>query len=193
MTDQVQSLLERIASTSSPLKRQLLLLAGISRELRQQGKPVPILIGGCALAYYSREVYFTADIDVAYADRESLDAVLQELGFAAEGRYWVHHQLKLAVEVPTATLPGEEAPLEIVEFEDGLECTVIGIEDLLIDRMNACKHWKSTSDCELVELLVRQFAGDIDWAYLLERASLPDNATEDAFRSLKENTGGNPS
>ncbi len=169
------------------------MLAGITRELRQRGKPAPILIGGCALAYYSREVYFTADIDVAYPDREALGEVLQELGFVVEGRYWVQHELKLVVEVPASSLPGEDAPLEIVEFEDGLECTIIGIEDLLIYRMNACKHWKSTSDCEMVELLVRQFSEEIDWEYLISRAALADNTTAEEFRELKERIVANPS
>ncbi|NMC73544.1 MAG: nucleotidyltransferase family protein [Geobacteraceae bacterium] len=192
MSDQTRSLLERIARTSSPLKRQLLMLAGITRELRRRGKPAPILIGGCALAYYTREVYFTADIDVAYPDRDALGEVLQELGFVVEGRYWVQHELKLVVEVPASSLHGEDAPLEIVEFEDGLECTIIGIEDLLIDRMNACKHWKSTSDCEMVELLAGQFAGEIDWEYLITRATLPDNTTANEFRALKERFVDNP-
>ena len=185
MVDQAR-ILERIADTASPLKRQLLMLAGITALLRDKGKPAPVLIGGCALAYYSREVYFTADIDLAYADREALGEVLLGLGFSADGRYWVHHELKLVVEAPASSLVGEDAPCEIVEFEDGLECRIIGIEDLLIDRMNACRHWRSTSDCEMVELLVRRFATEIDWDYLLARAAAPDNGTEQAFSELKE-------
>jgi len=193
MSEQTKTIMQRIAQTASPLKRQLLMLACITKELRERGKPAPVLIGGCALAYYSREVYFTADIDLAYADREALGEVLVDLGFVADGRFWVHHDLQLVVEAPASSLPGEDAPREIVEFEDGLECCVIGIEDLLIDRMNACKHWKSTTDCEMVELLVRQFAEEIDWEYLLLRASSPVNATLEDLRELKERYGGCPS
>lgn len=185
MPDQARTILRRIAETTSPLKRQLLMLAYVTARLRERGKPAPILIGGCALAYYSREVYFTADIDVAYPDRTELGNVLTELGFVADGRYWVHHDLKLVVEAPVSALPGEDSPLEIVEFEDGLECCVIGIEDLLIDRMNACKHWKSTSDCEMVELLVRQFVDEMDWKYLLQKATNPENDTLQEFSELK--------
>jgi hypothetical protein len=173
----VNEIIARISATASPLKRQLLMLAYISGELRGLGKPVPVLIGGCALAYYSREVYFTADIDLAYPDRAALNAVLTGLGFVAEGRYWIHNDLKLMVEVPASSLVGESAPLEVVEFEEGLECRVIGLEDLLIDRMNACKHWHSSQDCEMVELLVRQFAKTLDWQYLLKKAALSDNDT----------------
>lgn len=182
-------IIARIDATSSPLKRQLLMLAHITGALRELGKPAPVLIGGCALAYYSREVYFTADIDLAYPDREALDAVLTELGFVADGRYWIHQDLKLVVEVPTSSLLGEDAMLEVVEFGDGLECCVIGLEDLLIDRMNACKHWNSSQDCEMVELLVRQFTGTLDWAYLLKNAALPDNDTLANFTEFKERYG----
>ncbi len=174
-----------LSKASSPLKRQLLVLAHISRLLRERGFPRPVLIGGCALAYYTREVYFTADIDLAYADREALDAVLRMLGFTAEGRYWVHRGFNILVEAPAASLVGEDAPRETVELDDDLECSVIGIEDLLIDRMNACAHWRSERECEMVELLVRLWSPEIDWNYLLERAGKPENGTRERFEKLK--------
>lgn len=182
----IQHQLAKIKETESPLRRQLLLLAVITRLLREKGKPAPVLVGGCALSYYSREVYFTADIDLAYADRETFDEVLRELGFSREGRYWVNRELDLMVEVPASSLAGEEAHRETVELGEGLECTVLGIEDLLIDRMNACRHWKSEADCEMVELLVARYGKEMDWDYLLERAALPENGTAQEFRRLKE-------
>jgi hypothetical protein len=180
----IQHLLAKIKETEAPLRRQLLLLAVITLLLRRRGKPAPVLVGGCALSYYSREVYFTADIDLAYADREVLDEVLRELEFSREGRYWVNRDLDLMVEVPAASLAGEEAHRETVELGEGLECTVLGIEDLLIDRMNACRHWKSEADCEMVELLVARYESEIDWDYLLKRAALPENDTVQDFRRL---------
>lgn len=186
---EIQQQLARIKETEAPLRRQLLLLAVITLLLRRRGKPAPVLVGGCALSYYSREVYFTADIDLAYADRDVLDEVLRELGFSREGRYWVNRELDLMVEVPTSSLAGEEAHRETVELGEGLECTVLGIEDLLIDRMNACRHWKSEADCEMVELLVARYGREIDWDYLLQRAALPENDTAQGFRRLKERQG----
>lgn len=72
----------------------------------------PVIIGGLALSYYSREVYLTADIDLACADRDTLDAVLTELGFARKGRHWIHETLDMAAEAPATTLAGEDAPRE---------------------------------------------------------------------------------
>jgi hypothetical protein len=111
-----RDILALIKAAASPLKKQLLAAALITRKLEQQGKSAPVVIGGAALSYYSREVYLTADLDLAYADREALDAVLTQIGFVREGRYWVSRDLALAVEAPAATLVGEDAPLERVEF-----------------------------------------------------------------------------
>ncbi|MBI4683386.1 MAG: hypothetical protein HY757_09855 [Nitrospirae bacterium] len=171
----VQNFLDKIKNTESPLKKQLLTVALVNSLLEDKGKDVPVIIGGCALSYYSREVYFTADIDLAYADREALNDILLTIGFKKEGRYWISESLKLAVEVPAPALTGEDSPLEIVEFDDGLSCRIIGVEDLIIDRLNSCKHWKYEIDCEMAELLVQKYAENLDWQYLERQAAKPDN------------------
>ena len=157
----------------------------ITRLLEEMGKSSPIIIGGCALSYYSREVYFTADIDLAYADREALDTVLMSIGFEKRGRYWVNEGLKMATEAPASVLAGEESPVEIVDLGEGLYCRVIGIEDLLIDRMNACKHWKSETDCEMVELLAKKYVSDLDWSYLEKKAAMSENDTLTELSEIK--------
>lgn len=184
-----RDVLEKIKQTESPLKRQLLLAALITRMLKERGKDAPVVIGGCALSYYSREVYFTADIDLAYADREALDAVLKDLGFRKKGRYWVSEDLNAAVEAPASVLVGEDSPVEVVEFSEDLQCRVLGVEDLIIDRLNACKQWKSQIDCEMVELLVRRYYGEMDWPYLEKRAGAPENDTLAELLDLKGKAG----
>jgi hypothetical protein len=154
---ETQEIFQIIKNTESPLKRQLLMVALITRLLEEKGENPPIVIGGCALSYYSREVYFTADIDLAYADREVLDNVLRSIGFKKEGRYWVNEELKMAVEAPASALAGEDSPVEVVEVGEGLRCWIIGIEDLIIDRLNAFKHWKSEIDGEMVELIINRY------------------------------------
>ncbi|NWF52878.1 MAG: hypothetical protein HXY47_07335 [Nitrospirae bacterium] len=173
-TDEI---IEKIRQTESPLKRQLLMVALITNLLIEKGKEAPIVIGGCALSYYSREVYFTADIDLAYADREALDDVLNSIGFAKKGRYWINENLKIAVEVTASILIDEESPIEVVELDEDLQCMIIGIEDLLIDRLNACKYWKSEIDCEMVELLLKRYNKELDWDYIEKKATRPENNT----------------
>lgn len=67
------------------------------------------------------------------------------------------------MEAPAGALPDEHSPCESVVLPDGLFCVVIGLEDLLIDRLNVWKHWNSRVDGEMAELLVRRFAADLDW------------------------------
>lgn len=181
----IKEILDRIGATSSPLARQLLMTGLITGILEERGFPAPVLIGGLALSYYTREVYFTADIDLAYADREALDSVLRDLGFARKGRYWVHAELDMAVEVPASSLSGEDAPREVAELDGGLHCVIIGLEDLIIDRLNACKHWKSGVDCEMAELLVLRYGKELDWSYLENRAARPENGTTAELAALK--------
>ena len=180
-----QQVLKLIRETESPMKRQLLTVALISNLLQKKGKEVPVVIGGLALSYYTREVYFTADIDLAYSDREALDEVLTEIDFEKKGRYWVNEDLKIAIEVPVGVLVEEDAPLEIVEIGPELQCKILGIEDLIIDRMNACKHWKSEIDCEMAELLVMRYGEELDWDYLEKKAGEPKNDLIPELDALK--------
>jgi hypothetical protein len=178
-----EKILKLIEETESPLKRQLLTVSLISHLLKKKGKEMPTVIGGLALSYYSREVYFTADIDLAYSDREAMDEVLTEIHFKKKGRYWVNENLKIAVEVPVGVLAEEDASLEIVELGPGLQCQIIGVEDLIIDRLNACKHWNSQIDCEMAELLVVKYEQELDWPYLEKKAKKPVN---DILKELLE-------
>jgi len=92
----------------------------------------------------------------------------------------------LAIEVPASVLSDEDAPVEIVEFEEGLQCRIIGLEDLIIDRLNACKYWKSEIDCEMVELLLKRYTKELDWLYLEKKAAKPENNTLSELLELRK-------
>ena len=177
---------EQIKTSPSQLKKQLLTVCLATRMLEEKGHPAPVVIGGCALAYYSREVYFTADIDLACSDTSALSEVLKEIGFKKEGRLWISEELSLAVEAPASSLAGEDSQMETVEFEEGLYCKIIGVEDLVIDRLNACKHWKSAIDCEMAGLLLEKYREKIDWEYLEKKAAEPQNDTKTELLELKK-------
>lgn len=179
-----EEVIEKIKAIESPLKRQLLMVGLITKLFEEHGKDPPIIIGGCALAYYSREVYFTSDIDLSCKDREVLNKILYDIGFEKRGRYWINEILKIAIEAPASVIEGD-SPIEIVDLGEGFYCKIIGLEDLLIDRMNACKHWKSETDCEMVELLIKRYINEIDWAYLEKKADSPSNDTLLEFLDLK--------
>ncbi len=141
------------------------------------------------MSYYIREVYFTSDIDLAYSDREALDTVLKNIGSKKEGRYWVNEDLKVVIEVPVSSLLGEDFPVEVVELDEDLQCFIIGIEDLGIDRLNVFKHWKSEIDRDMLTLLIERYRYDLDWAYFEKKAALPENDALSEILTLKQKVG----
>lgn len=180
-----KKILSLIKKERSLLKKQLLITALISKMLEERGYKPPIIVGGCALSYYTREVYSSLDIDLVYNDSQSLSSVLFELGFKKEGRYFVNEEYSIVIENPASVLKGSESRTECVELEMNLKCMVIGIEDIIIDRMNACKHWKSKIDCEMAELLIAKYKKEIEWKYLLRKAGEPENDIKEEIKRLK--------
>ncbi len=77
---EIKEILYKISEIKSSLKKQLYTVRVISKIIQGKGKEPPI-IGGSPISYYSSEVYFASDIDLAYSDIESLDKVLIEMGF----------------------------------------------------------------------------------------------------------------
>jgi len=95
----------------------------------------------------------------------------------------------MAVEAPASSLPGQNSPLEGVGLGEGLQCSILGIEGLLIERLNAFKHWKSEIDGETAELLISRYKNELKWSYLEEKAVLPENDTLSEILELEEKVG----
>jgi hypothetical protein len=47
---------------------------------------------------------------------------------------------------------------------------VLGVEDLLVDRLRAWVHWKSDEDGRWAARLAALYADELDWSYLRTRA-----------------------
>ncbi len=144
----------------------------------------PILVGGAALALYTAGGYTTADVDLALPSSSEVEAAFAELGFRKVGRHWQREDLDLLFEAPAPEgLPGEEAPRLELEVE-GLRVVVIGLEDLLLDRLRAWVHWRSEEDGRWSRRLVDLHRERIDWRYLEGKIDEdPDEAR--ALRELR--------
>ena len=53
---------------------------------------------------------------------------------------------------------------------DKYEVFVIGIEDLIVDRLCACKFWESSLDCEQAKVMLKIHKEEIDYVYLKKKA-----------------------
>jgi hypothetical protein len=161
--------LGRVADTT---KRGLLLMAMVTERL--PGHPPPVVVGGFAVEFYTTGGYRTGDLDVVYIKPERIGRILEGGGFKKINRHWVHAALGIQLEVPSLALERAEyartAALEIGRRTVHL----IGIEDLIADRLSGAVHGGSTDDlnwaAELIALHNRD--PDLDLAYLGEQVRL---------------------
>ncbi len=131
----------------------------------------PILVGGSAVELYTRGLAKSIDMDII-ADRSVIAPLLIKQGFKQEGRHF--YKGRIDIEIPSDIFQGGRST--IVKYR-GKKIRIISVEDLIIDRLNACKFWDSVYDCEQARMLIRAYKNRLDRPYLNERArqeSLPD-------------------
>jgi predicted nucleotidyltransferase len=170
MDKKIKKKLQLLASEKDPLKKSLTLLAILTEALKAYDIR-PILVGGRALEFYTLGGYATRDIDLVTSGRTQVSMVLQEMGFLKRPgeRHWYHEDLDLALEIPDDTLAGDIDKLTTLEI-DGMECSIIGVEDLVVDRLAAAKFWKSASDAQWAARLMALHVDEIDPNYLRHAA-----------------------
>ncbi len=168
-----------------PMNKRRLKVLGIITKALEPYRLRPVLVGGCAVEYYTLGGYATFDMDIVVENHARLDDVLQSLRFKKEGRHWFREDLDIAIECPSSNLSGETAAVTKVEI-DGFIVYVLGLEDLIIDRLNAAVHWKSREDRRWTTELLLIGRGNLNLNYLAEKAKV--NQTETELKNiLKEN------
>lgn len=149
------------------LSNKFRVLAEISEKLPEKKKP--ILVGGSAVEFYTRGVCKSIDIDLL-ADRKSLIPILEKMGFSKIGRQWFYTK-DTGIEIVGESLEGRRVN-EVLH--EGKLIRILSIEDLIVDRLNACKHWKSQYDCEQAQVLFGVYSGKLDMEYLKKRMKEED-------------------
>lgn len=167
--EELKQRLCRAAAMDDPLDRRLWVLAIITESLKETGVK-PVLVGGAAVEFYTAGGYMTLDVDVV-CDSSVLDGPMADLGFAKEGRHWIREDLSIAIEAPSRGLPSAEREHVIEVRVDDMSVFILGIEDLIVDRLNAYVHWNSKEDGRWAAHLIAENREEIDWDYLRRRAS----------------------
>jgi hypothetical protein len=145
----------------------MLLIGYISSRLSRRGGSV-FLVGGQAVETYTAGQYTTGDIDITTTDRESTEEVLAQMGFVREGMVWLNERLAVAVHI-VGSYPSRTEKARIIEVGP-YEVKVVGVEDLIIDRLAAAKFWKSERDAEQASTLFHGFVDRLDIDYLRRMA-----------------------
>lgn len=156
-----------LAGQPDDLRRRLSALSVVAAAFRDCGHEL-ILVGGAALEFYTRGGYATRDLDVALPSGPDVDRLFDRLGFEKVGRYWVHEDLDLLVEAPAAPgVPDAVTPFLDLEV-DGRRLRILGVGDVLLDRVRAALHWRSDEDARWAVRLAELHRDALPWDRLLD-------------------------
>lgn len=140
------------------------------------GKTPPTVVGGLAVETYTQGGYTTLDVDMIAPDDQIASEVMHALGFERKSgfRHYQHPDLDVLVEFPTGPLEGAADRVTEVRLDGGGSLRVIGIEDIVIDRLSAYVNWDrrraDSPDAIQAALLVVAQREKIDMEYLRRTA-----------------------
>lgn len=154
------------------IEQRLAFVGVLARAYEALGWPAPVVVGGHAVEFWTAGGYATADIDMAGAS-EPAGQILESWGFARQGRHWYDDELGMVVEVPGSSLSPDALGHTASVRLGGYVATVLGIEDLIADRLCACVHWNDQESCLWAEALLAS-GHQIDAPYLRRRAEEED-------------------
>ncbi|MTI80431.1 MAG: UbiD family decarboxylase [Firmicutes bacterium] len=172
--------LDLLKNSKDRMDKIMLFTAVLTKELQRYGIK-PVLVGGSALEFYTQGNYTTLDIDLVVQGRERVKTVLEKMGFdrGYGEKSWYNEELELSVEILDDTLAGSMERIITVNIDEDMVVYVIGIEDLIIDRLNAYKWWKSLSDGEWATAAMAIHYEDIDFEYMESRSQ--EELIEDVY------------
>ena len=154
----------------SELKKKALFIGYVFDRLAKQ-RVDSYLVGGEAVEMYTAGQFRTGDIDITVSERPKAEKLLRQLGFSREGMIWLNQDLAIAVQI-VASYPSRMEKVRTIEV-NGFTVKIVGVEDLIIDRLVGAKYWRSNPKMEMEQasVLLESFRSSIDLAYLKNRAS----------------------
>jgi len=180
-----------LSSGKDELDKKIEIIAIITSAIEESLNIKPVVVGGQAVEFYTTGGYSTMDIDIiCESSIGDIDDILNNLGFKRDQKYWVYddEELELAIEVPSGPLAGNKERITKVHTSNGHTAYFIGIEDILIDRLNAYVHWKESWQEEWILGMMILNYDEIDWDYIQNRAKnelVESNLNELKFKAKK--------
>ena len=163
-----KALVAQLRKEQNLLNLKMLLLGYITYRL-EKGKQHVFLVGGQAVETYTAGQFTTGDMDITTTDSKATGRVLASLDFEEIGMIWLNKRLGVAVHIvgqfPNAN-PDKARNIEVGPYN----VNVIGVEDLIVDRLAHVKFFNVAGDMEKAKVLYTNFKRQIDENYLREIA-----------------------
>ncbi|HVC27795.1 MAG TPA: hypothetical protein VND40_06500 [Nitrososphaerales archaeon] len=162
-----RTIASQIKREPNELKKKLLLVGYLAELLSRKGEAL-FLVGGQAVETYTAGQFTTGDVDVTATDKELTERTLARMGFTKQGMVWLNAKMGIAVHV-VGSYPSHSEKVRTIAVGP-YTVSVVGVEDLIVDRLVGAKHWKSARDAEQAVVLFNSFEESIDAEYLKRRA-----------------------
>jgi hypothetical protein len=171
--DHFKKLFLSCTAISEDWKKRLAIASIISKIFEVNSLPLPIIVGGTAVSIYTSGQYATMDIDlISNIDRIPY-LILEQLGYERHGKDFYHEELISLVEFPSGRLHGDESRTrEYLVEETNLAVRIIGIEDLILDRVDSFVASDDHNSREWAMNLMGGMNRVIDWSYIHAEAHI---------------------
>ena len=172
-----QSVVPRLRKEPDELVRKMLLIGYLTERLEKKKPESVYIVGGQAVETYTAGQFRTGDIDIVTPDSKAAGEILKRIGFEREGMVWLNKTLGLAIHIVGLFAKNSEKARII--HAGPYKVRIVGVEDLIVDRLVAAKFWNSQVDLEQAKALWKGFRKQIDLQYLGKRAR--DEKVEDVL------------
>jgi hypothetical protein len=163
-----QSVVPRLRKEPDELARKMLLIGYLTERLERKKPESVYVVGGQAVETYTAGQFRTGDIDIVTPDTKEAEEILKRIGFEREGKIWLNKALGLAIHI--VGLFARNIEKARVIHAGPYQVRIVGVEDLIIDRLAAAKFWDSQVDLEQAKALLNAFRKQIDLQYLRKKA-----------------------
>ena len=150
--------------------KEFYLMSLMTPLLDELGADPAIIVGGHAVELYTSGSYKTADVDLVMIRDDLARELFDRLGFIREGRYHYCKELDVPIEIPSDNLAGSKDKVIKVNTNVGY-CYVIGVEDLILDRLNAAEFWEDQRSLEWARYLMSSQLEQLDFEYMRKRCA----------------------
>lgn len=176
-------LLAEAAREEERLRRHLLVAAALSDVLAHP----PIVVGGTAEEFWTRDEYHETDLDICVRLTRKDREVLSSIGFKRDGRYWIHERVNVAVEIPEASIEGDEDRVVVESLGTGA-ATIIGVDDLYLDRLRQATVREEADDVHFQSAVavVASNYDRLDWNYINAQIASTTEADEVLGRAMRK-------
>ena len=160
-----KSFISKLRKEPNQLRKKMLLLGYVTSQLEKKKQSI-FLVGGQAVETYTAGQFLTGDIDVTTSDSAMTQKVLKSLGFEEIGMIWLNKPLGIAFHIVGYFPPERSRTIRIGPYK----ARIVGVEELILDRLSAAKFWNIPADYEKARVLYDNFEKQIDKDYLREIA-----------------------